>query len=253
LLPAAAQAVDITVTTPGGTSATVPTGRIFYTEAPEFGRCLALKGGAFSTGACATAGSKSAYEWEPQLLQSGFSVSGKAASIETVGHRSISCATVGGQGSYTGPRESSWQLTFGGCELSSQKCTSAGAAGGEVRSAGLSGTLVWEQRSSKRVALLLSSQQSGGALLAMQCGSSAVEVQGSVVVPVKSGSMLSSQTLKSSASKGIQEPSEYETATGQTVPAYLEASATSGGFERAALKLTLTQSDEEAVEINPVL
>ena len=64
----------------------------------------------------------------------------------------------------------------------------------------------------RRVALLLSSQQSGGALLAMQCGSSTVEVKGSVVVPVKSGSMLSSQTLKSSATKGIQEPSEYETA-----------------------------------------
>ena len=250
---AAAQAVDVTVTTPGGTSATLPADRFFYTEAPEFGRCPALKGGAFSTGACAAAGSKSAYEWEPQLLQSGFGLSGKTSSIETIGHRSIACATVGGQGSYGGPRESSWQMTFSGCELSSQKCTSTGAADGEVRSAGLSGTLVWEQRSSKRVALLLSPQQSGGALLAMQCGSSAVEVKGSVVIPVKSGSMLGSQTLKFTATKGIQELSEYESSTGQLVPAYLEASAPSAGFERAALKLTLTQSNEEAVEINPVL
>jgi hypothetical protein len=245
--------VDVTVSTPGGTSATVTADRFFYTEAPEFGRCSALKGGAFSTGTCATAGSKAAYEWEPQLLQGAFSVAGKTASIETAGRRSISCTAVGGQGSYTGPRESAWQMTFSGCELSSQKCTSAGAGAGEVRSAGLSGTLVWEQRSTKRVALLLSPQQSGGALLAMQCGSSAVEVKGSVLVPVKSGSMLSSQTLKFTATRGIQEVSEYETATGQTVPAYLEASSASAGFERAALKLTLTQTGEEAVEINPVL
>ena len=72
----------------------------------------------------------------------------------------------------------------------------------------------------------------------MQCGSSTVEVKGAVVVPLKSGSMLSSQTIKFAATKGVQELSEYETAAGQTGPAYLEASSATGGFERAALKLT---------------
>ena len=64
-----AQAVDVTVTTAGGTSATVPADRFFYTEAPEFGRCAALKGGAFPTAACAAAGSKATFEWEPQLCR----------------------------------------------------------------------------------------------------------------------------------------------------------------------------------------
>ncbi len=248
----AAGAADITVITAGGTSATVTADRFFYTEAPELGRCAALKGGAFPTAACAAAGSKATFEWEPQLLQNGFSLAGKTASIETVAHRVISCTSAGGQGTYTGPRESSWQLTFAGCELSAQKCTTAGAASGELRSAALAGTLVWEQRASKSVALLLSPERSG-ALLAMQCGSSTVEVKGGVVVPVKSASMLSSQTIKFAATKGVQEVSEYETAAGQTASAYLEASAATAGFERAALKLTLTQTNEEAVEINPVL
>jgi alpha-tubulin suppressor-like RCC1 family protein len=250
---AGGQAVDVTVTTPGGTSATVAADRFFYTEAPEVGRCLALKGGAFATGACAAAGSKSAFEWEPQLLQSGFSLSGKAASVETVGHRIVSCLGSAGQGSYTGPRESSWQLTFSGCELSGQKCTSAGSASGEVHSANLAGALGWEQRSVKAVAMLLKPEQNGAALLAMQCGTSTVEVRGGVVVPLKSGSMFSSQAIKFAATKGVQELSEYETPAGQAVTASLEASSATGGFEQAALKVSFTQTDEEAVEINPVL
>jgi alpha-tubulin suppressor-like RCC1 family protein len=251
----AAQGVDVTVTTPGGTSAVVAADRFFYTEAPEFGRCLAQKGsGAFSTAACATTGTKSNFEWEPQLSAAGFSLSGKAPSIETASRHTVSCTSASGQGSYTGPRESSWQLTFGGCESASQKCTSAGAAAGEVRSASLSGSLVWEQRSTKHVAVLLAPERGTPALLQMQCGSSVVEVKGSVLLPVKSGSMVSSQTLKfAAASRGVQEPSEYETASGQAVPAYLELGSPSAGFERAALKLPLTQTDEEAVEINPVI
>ena len=99
-------------------------------EAPEFGRCVAMKGsGAFSTATCTTSGNKAAFEWEPQLLATGFTVAGGAASIETVAKSSIACTTVSGQGSYTGPREATWQLTLSGCELSSQKCTSPGASG----------------------------------------------------------------------------------------------------------------------------
>ena len=253
---APAQAVDITVTTAGGTSATAPADRFYFTEAPEFGRCVSLKGtGAFSTGTCLTAGSKPNYEWEPGLVRPGFTLSGATPVIETAARRTVSCATVAGQGSYPGPRESLWQMTFSGCETSSQKCSSAGAAAGEVRSAALSGAPVWEQRSTSHVALLLAAQQNGAPLLQMQCGSSSVEVKGSVLVPVKSGSMLSTQTLKftNGGGRGIQAPSEYETATGQLAPAYLEMSAAAGGLERAALKLTLTQTGEEAVEINTVL
>ena len=250
---ATGQVVDVAVTTPGGTTATVTADRFFYTEAPEVGRCLALKGGAFSTGACAGAGSKSAFEWEPQLLQGGFTLSAKTASVETVGHRIVSCVSAGGQGSYTGPRESSWQLTFSGCELSAQKCTSAGAASGELRSATLAATLGWEQRPLKTVAMLLKPEQDGAAMLTMQCGTSTVEVRGGVVVPLKSGSMFSSQTVKLAGTKGVQELSQYETPGGQTVSASLEASSAAGGFERAALKVSYTQTGEEALEINPVL
>ncbi len=224
-------------------------------EAPELGRCLAMKGGGvFSTATCTTSGNKAAYEWEPRLLETGFTLAATTASIETVAKRTISCAAVSGQGSYTGPRESTWQLSLSGCELSSQKCASPGASAGEVRSAALSGTLVWEQRSTKHVAVLLSPEAPGAALMQMQCGSSAVEVKGSVLVPIKSGSMASSQTLKLAiAGRGIQEPSEYESATGQVLPAYLEATSSSGGLERAALKVTLTQTDEEAIEVNPIV
>ena len=82
-----------------------------------------------------------------------------------------------------------------------------------------------------------------------------MEVRGGVLVPVKSGSMLASQTLKfaTAGGRGIQGPSEYETSIGPVAFAYLEMSTAPSGFERAALKLTLTQTNEEAVEINPVI
>ena len=205
----------------GGTSATGAADRFYFTEAPEFGRCAALKGtGAFSTGTCLTAGTKASYEWEPGLLHAGFTVAGKSPLIETVGRRTLSCAAVAGQGSYTGQRESSSQLIFSGCEMSSQKCTSTGAAGGEVRSALLSGTLVWEQRSSARIALLLGAEAAGTPLLQMQCGASAVEVRGAVVVPVKSGAMLSSQTLKfaTAGGRGSRNPPNSKPPAGRPRP-----------------------------------
>ena len=44
-------------------------------------------------------------------------------------------------------------------------------------------------------------------------------MKGSVLVPVKSGSMASSQTLKlTTAGRGIQEPSEYESAAEKVSP-----------------------------------
>jgi alpha-tubulin suppressor-like RCC1 family protein len=251
---APAGVVDVTVTTLGGTSAAAAADRFYYTEAPEFGRCVAMKPtGSFSNGSCTAPAAKSAFEWEPGLLHAGLTISSRnAPSFETVGRRTISCTAASGQGAFDGPRELAEQMTFSGCESSAQKCFSAGAAAGEIRTAGLTATLVWEARSTSSVALLVSAEKAGEPLLKMQCGASAVEVKGSLLVPVKESVMASSQVLKFAAVRGIQEPSEYEGASGK-VKAYLEASFSGGPFERTGLKAAVTQAGEEAVEINPVV
>ena len=212
---AAAQAVDVTVTTPGGTTATVPATASSTPKRPELGRCAALKGGAFPTAACAAAGSKATFEWEPELAAERLQPRRQSAQHRN-GRPPHHLLHVRGRAGrlHRAPRIL-LAADLRGLRTVGPEVHLGGRPERGSPQRGLTGTLVWEQRASKSVALLLSPEKSG-ALLAMQCGTSAVEVKGGVVVPVKSGSMLSSQTIKFAATKGVQEISEYETPAGQT-------------------------------------
>jgi hypothetical protein len=54
-------------------------------------------------------------------------------------------------------------------------------------------------------------------LLKAQCGTTTVEVRGSLLVKIPAAKMVKETTLSYSATKGIQNPSEYETPAGAKV------------------------------------
>jgi hypothetical protein len=253
--PAGSGKVHITVTTPYGaihTSASNGASAFKYisTEAPEFGRCVKVaKGtGKFSNGACTTEKAESSFEWFPGVSSAHFTLGGEAGLIETVGKTKVTCAAASGAGSYKGTKElSGVTIAFSGCESGGQKCTTSGAAEGEIQTSSLEGELGWKNREGQSVALDLAGEAAPFAQFT--CGTTAVIVRGSVIVPVKSNKMQLSTSLKYEATKGKQKPEEF-----QELPKdVLEASFGGATFEQTGLTVTLTQTNEEEVEVNAAI
>ena len=252
----AAGTVHVVVTTPSGTipnsSLTGAVSRYSYVKsaAPEFGRCVKVAKGAgkFSNAVCTTEKAEGSYEWVPGTVKSHFTLAGaETATLETVTKTKITCTAQSGSGQYSGTKEvANVVLKLTGCVLGTQKCTSSGAAVGEVVTNGLEGSLGWQEFETGSAALDLQATGGGGPIASFICGGTLVAIQGSVVVPVKANKMLESTTLKFTQSKGKQKPEQLE---GEPIDV-LETSFFGGGFEQTGLGVTLTQTSEEAVEIN---
>jgi alpha-tubulin suppressor-like RCC1 family protein len=246
--------VHVTVTTPSGTIATSSTARsasdfkYVRSAAPEYGRCVKVaKGtGKYTTGVCTTEKSGESNEWIPGVEKDHFTLAGEEGVLETVGKSKIVCKAATGSGEYSGTKEVvATTITFTGCARSGVKCESSGAAEGEVVSRSLEGALGWEEYETASVALNLQPVGEVGPLMEFRCGSTPVTVQGSVIVPLKANKMVGAATLKFVASKGKQKPEELE-GEGKDV---LETSF-GEAFEQTGLTVTLTQTNEEEVEVN---
>jgi hypothetical protein len=99
---------------------------------PEFGRCK-HETGKYSKANCEE-GEGSAYNWVP--LKEGEEVKFKSTSgagtLETEGGTKVTCKEDIDEGHTTGPKTDVVTVRFIGCESSKIKCTSAGAASGEI-------------------------------------------------------------------------------------------------------------------------
>jgi hypothetical protein len=243
--------------------ASTSTSRSFTTapiEAPEFGRCVevGVGHGRFSGSTCTKEGGKHKYEWAPGALNGQVTFSGGAAKLETVFKRSVTCTGVSGGGSYGAFKElTAVRLTFTGCQSAAGKtvtgkCSSSGAIEGEVQSPTLTATLVWASKASKKVAWDLA-PSAEGPLLDMQCGTNSVVVDGSVLVPVRAGKASTESPLKFKASKGAQNPFEYETSEGGKVKDTLEAMFAGAPVEPIGLTAMITQTSKEPIEINTMI
>ncbi len=224
-------------------------------EPPELGRCVSVAAGhgRFSSSKCSSEGGKGTYEWEPGAAKAHVSLSGGAVKLETATNKLITCTGSSGEGSYGAFKElTDVTLTFTGCQTTAGKCSSAGAAAGEVRAATLLGTLVWTSKASKQVAWELA-PSAGAPVLEMQCATTAVEVSGSLLVPVKTDKAGASSSLAFKASKGVQKPDEYEAAEGGTLKSTLEASFGAVKAEPIGLTTTLTLTGEEAIQISTTI
>ncbi len=258
---AGAGIVDVTVTTPGGTSATSSADRFSYVGAPpEFGRCVRVTTGtgAYGDASCTTLGGENKYEWLPGPGESPtFTTKIKTDTTftwESVSASKITCKTEKSSGEYSGPKTvGNVIFTFGGCAFGGSKCTAAGAKEGEVKTNALVGELGVVKASTEGVIdneIGLDLKAPGtGALAEFSCGSITVKWRGSVIEAVKSNKMILSAVSKYTATKGKQKPEGFE---GQPKD-IIESSLGSGAFEQSAWTLDTTQTDKEKIEVNSVV
>lgn len=254
-------AKDVGGTSPGSTES-------FKTPAyaaPEFGRCvdLAAGSGKYSSAACTKVGGKDAFEWDYSLGKAHFTtrLANGTVKLETAKAFKITCTGETGTGEYTGLKTvGHFVITLTGCEEATQACSSAqagigeaGLATGEVVSGTLEGVLGVEKAGSKsasnRIALALFPAGRTGSLLQLDCGSASVAVDGAMLVPVVANKAVSSAALKFAATKGKQKLESFVGGPKEV----LEASIDGAGAEQMGLTASLTETSEEAIEINTVL
>jgi hypothetical protein len=230
-------------------SATPPAG------APEYGRCVKVaKGtGKYANAGCTSSGKTDGYEWSRGVVKAAFTtkLASGSVTLQTAKGAKITCAGETSGGSYTGDKTvGGVVLRLTGCALAAQQCTSAGAGAGEVVSSSLEGVLGVEKlgasESKDKLGLDLFPSGRSGSVMEFSCGSTAVTLRGSVIVPVRANKMASSSTLKFKASKGKQKPGSFAGEPDDV----LEASIAGAPFEAVGLTLASTQTGEEAVEVN---
>jgi alpha-tubulin suppressor-like RCC1 family protein len=262
--PAGTHVVDVTVTTPKGTGAISPGDSYSYELGPpEFGRCLKVaKGtGRYKAAVCTTTAAAGSYEWTTEIVRRRFTTQAKNVQLKTAtggaGTRSGSlvCRSESGSGEYSGTKEViNVQMTLTGCQRSDKAvCSSESEASGEITTnvaegvLGITRTTVVDGKESRKVGLDLFPLGKVGALIGpIICVGTPIEAQGSVIGGVTADKMALSTRLVFVAASGHQKPEQFEAEPRNTLEGVLF------GLKPLAmgLKMSVTQANEEAVEIN---
>jgi alpha-tubulin suppressor-like RCC1 family protein len=250
--PAGSGTVHVVVTTSGGSIPSNEGPRFRYAGpgAPEYGRCVAVAEGTgeYSDAACTTASAKGSFNWEPGVAKAGFTLTTGEATLETVGKEKIVCSSASGSGEYLSPKlVASSAITLTGCVHAGAKCTSTGAGEGELVTSALEGELEWVKKTGAAVGLAL--RPSEASFIEGKCGATKVEVIGSVIAKIKTNEMLSNTTLTLEAKEGKQKPSHLDGGPTEV----LETLFAGGKLEQTGLSTSITQANEEAVEVNTVV
>jgi hypothetical protein len=227
---------------------------------PEFGRCVKAPSeksgkttfyyGAYATATCTTTSETHTgkFEWEPGVVKNGFKTTLKSgvATLEGTSKAKVTCTGASSTGLITGLKKvGSVDITLTGCETGGQKCTTAGLAEGELQTSFLEGVIGTEKTTTvKHIALALFPIGRTGPVLQYTCtGGELMTLSGGILVPVTSGKMLTSSTVKYAATGGKQKPESFEGEEQEVL--------TNGFGEQVGLSLNSTETTEEAIEINP--
>lgn len=229
----------VTARNPAGTSysldgTTVTTSSIAI---PEIGACVKLKTptGRYTDKACtvkSAGGDTGDYEWEPWGVsaESDFSSDVVPAKIESAGSRTISCTKSQLVGEYTGEQAAQVSLVLQGCSGSgalSGSCSSPGAGSGTITATALDGTLgLISGGSSPSTGLELSS--ASDTLAAFDCGTTGMELLGSVIGELTADKTSTTQKLDFKGKAGKQSPEAFAEGVKQTL------SLVSAGHDEAA-------------------
>ncbi len=227
-------------------------------EPPEIGRCVSKTGGKFLNNVCtkqATGTNVGKYEWEPGAIHKKFTASSGTAVLETHGRVKVECKHEAATGELTSPKTAgNINVTFTECkEALEHKCTSAGAAEGEIKTATLAGELVWEKKPKKTALRLF--PQSGSFFASFVCGPAPSEVKenshtGGILVPVRADKSETKVEEKFVAKGGVQKPDAYYNAANEKIPCFLEAKIGGSVFEQAGQTEVNIEVDEEPLEVN---
>jgi alpha-tubulin suppressor-like RCC1 family protein len=264
--PSRPRKVEVTVTTPFGTTGTSPADHYRYEPetALELGRCLKVaKGtGQYGTSKCSEPEAGGEWEWTPGVTNTGFKIqTGKknkeAITLEDAKGKIVECkgATAGG-GQYSGPVSATdVTIAFTGCATGSSKkapkCTSPGAQAGELVTTELTGEIGFEQKELNNAALELVPTDEGQPFLTFNCGTEAIEVTGGVfgaLAPVDSPDS-PSFNLTYSSNNGNQHITQFEGGAHRS----LEVSIEGTPFQRVALTAGLAIISEEDLELNTTI
>ena len=232
-------------------------------SAPEYGRCIKVaptgryEGGKYENGGCTKEGTEKKYEWYPGVDARKFTTSAGEVALETPKFGvTLRCNTESGSGEYSSRTNlSDVVMTFHECKegFAGGKCTSTGAAEGDVVTTSLTGVLGIEKLSSEgaiknKIALQLS-PSGGGVFTEFTCPAAGpTVVRGSVLVPTATNTFALTANRAFKSAKGKQKPEKFETGP----LAILEQSIEGQPFESVGVTSTVTQTNEEKVEINSV-
>lgn len=169
------------------------------------------------------------------------------ALIETVGGAKASCQAGTNTGEVTGPKTGTTILRLTGCVVLSFKCTSPGAAEGEIVSNPLSITLGYINKALLDVGVSLESA-TGGPIAEFKCGPVDVTETGSLIgriTPidkvVKAGKPFK---LKFTQRKGKQKPNKFEGGPIDVLMASVDGGPPEEAGVSTKVELTLNEAGE---------
>jgi kumamolisin len=255
---ASATAAYLESSTSSGFTVTAPT------EPPIFGRCLKASGekvggktvyhGEFTTATCTTKSAERTgkFEWDPGAGSNPFyslAIKPKTTiKIETPGKHSLVCTGATGEGEVTGLQTVEIALILTGCSDEDEKCGNIGE--GEVEIPLLFGKLGWQNRALKKVDLQLNGSEF--VFSDYECPKKGVLLGTTgILLPVTVNKFTNKYTDKFTESKGKQVPDALE--GGPTLffeEDRINFEPRTETIEDAGLSATLTQTNEEKLEIN---
>jgi alpha-tubulin suppressor-like RCC1 family protein len=272
--PAGTGTVDVTVSGPGGESATASGDQFTYVHTaaeglPELGRCVKVTTGkgVFTRRSCVpeSSGHTGAFEWMPGPgSRPGFKGAIARVALQTAAGSLITCTAGEFSGSYTSAVTETLGLTFTGCRNGTGKaCQSNATKAGEITTAqALEGELGFIRSGLRpKVGVDYKPKSPSPALLSFECregveAPTQVLVEGSVIaqaLPIDAMKTLVKLTFR--ASGATQIPERFEGRLPDTLSVTFTGTAGKTGPERAGLTLLgastkyIVATNEEAIEI----
>jgi alpha-tubulin suppressor-like RCC1 family protein len=262
IVPPGSGSATVTVTTASGLGEANPEATFAYLTGPEFGRCLKEERfGEFLGSDCTTVtSSDKKFQWYPaslgeqQLKKRGFTLTGGNVALETKGRTRIACTGDTGAGEITGDRSVTLSLTLSNCQQNATvACHSAGAAEGDVSL----GPLVGELGVTRAAVSPLKSQvglriaaSSGETLAEFSCGETPVTLRGSLILEARStNKMRTTFSWSAKQSKGKQKVTHFE----GEAEGGIQAKIGSSEYERAGLAASISQINEEELELDTLI
>jgi hypothetical protein len=267
--PGGTGTVDVSVTTPRGTSTAGASDRFTYEPAesglPEIGRCAKVTPvtegkrlvyhGTYATAHCTTTSPthEGKFEWSPGPgAGRSFTGTSKSAGFETprevddLGPFSrIACDSSNEAGEFTGPRTAVATITFSACVdvKSKATCQSAGEPAGDVQTGPLDGELGVIEGGEPPVIGIAFRPHGSTVLTNIECGTSDVTVEGAIIAPIKAiDAMSTKHTLTYKGRKGAQSTTAFAGEPPETLSV----------GEPMSLKMTTALTGMESLEVKAI-
>ena len=225
-------------------------------SAPEIGRCVKVTAGTgkFSSATCVKEKKGGSYEWQPGAGKNKLKTTGGTGKLETLNGTTVTCVTEESGGEFNSPKTVSGVVVkFTGCKSAGITCNTEGSKEGEIVTKQLEGKIGFEKRElvatkSKIAFDLFPIAADGGLYVTFNCGVSLhITVGGSVLVPLKpTNKMLSTLTLKYSATKGHQKPEHFEGEPNDVLVTEINGKKP----EQSGITISSTQTAEEPLEVS---